>query len=244
MNESQKPFFLVAGGSSGIGSELIDLLVEAGNYVINLDLNPREGHRDRCQTKIVDLLDVNRCQEVITEIMEEGYQLKGVAIIAGVGFTTPLEELDPHEFTRQVNLNLNIVYNLCYFILPYLHSPSSIVTVSSTSVYGFSGSSVAYAAAKAGVIGLTKSLAHEVGGKGIRVNGVIPGAVDTELLHSLSTSIERSLLSKFTPLGQLAHPRQIAQMIQFLLGDQASHITGQMFVVDGGLSLAYRPSQM
>lgn len=244
MKSSQRKVFLVAGGSSGIGSELIDLLVDAGDFVYNLDLNPRAGHSTQCKTKIVDLQDVERCKEVITEIMKDVDQLTGVAIIAGVGFTTPIEYLDPIEFNKQVNLNLNIVYNLCYLTLPYLHSQSSIVTVSSTSAYGFSGSSVAYAAAKAGVIGLTKSLAHEVGRKGIRVNGVIPGAVDTDLLHSLSTSMERSLLSKFTPLGQLAHPRQIAQTIQFLLGEQSSHVTGQMFVVDGGLSLSYRPSHM
>ncbi|TCS95798.1 SDR family NAD(P)-dependent oxidoreductase [Hazenella coriacea] len=244
MEPSQKRVFLVAGGSSGIGSELIQLLVDAGEFVYNLDLKPREGHSNQCKTKIVDLQDVQCCQEAITEIIKEGNLFKGVAVIAGVGFTTPLEQLDPIEFNKQVNLNLNIVYNLCYFSLPHLDSPSSIVTVSSTSVYGFSGSSVAYAAAKAGVIGLTKCLAHEVGRKGIRVNCVIPGAVDTDLLHSLSTSMERSLLSKFTPLGQLAHPRQIAQTIQFLLGDQSSHITGQTLVIDGGLSLAYRPGHM
>lgn len=242
---TEKGTYIVAGGSSGIGSELVVLLTNKGFSVVNLDVNvPETELSSLCVTKQVDLTDPKSLESIVLEVSEEYEEIKGVAVVAGIGFTTPLKDLDPYEFSRQVNLNLNLVYNVCYYMISKLRTPASIVTVSSTSVYGFAGSSVAYAAAKSGVIGLTKSLAHEIGKRGIRVNCVVPGGVDTGLLNSLSTSMERSLMSKFTPLGGLAHPRQIAETIDFLLDERSNHITGQTIVVDGGLSLAYRPSHM
>jgi 3-oxoacyl-[acyl-carrier protein] reductase len=114
--------------------------------------------------------------------------------------------------------------------------------VSSTTVYGNGErASVAYAAAKAGVIGLTRSLAAEVAPRGVRVNCVVPGPVDTPLLHSLTTATERRMLQATIPLGRFATSEDVADVIHFLLGDGARYITGRTIVVDGGLSLAYRP---
>ena len=119
---------------------------------------------------------------------------------------------------------------------------SPVLTVSSTSIYGSEeGASVAYAAAKAGIIGLTRSLAMQLAREGIRVNCVVPGAVDTPLLNSLSTATEKRMLRSVIPLGRFADALEIAEVIHFLLEERARYITGQTIVVDGGLALAYKP---
>ncbi|HDR7210905.1 MULTISPECIES: SDR family NAD(P)-dependent oxidoreductase [Bacillus cereus group] len=241
----KKKAIVVAGGASGIGFELMQNLLKNGFHVINLDKNKSSiGQVERYVEFIVDLNDPERIKGVVQKLVTEDYEIEGLAIIAGIGYVTPFFDLSPVEFKSQVNDNLQIVFNVCYSVIPFLISTASIVTVGSTSVYGFAGSSVAYAAAKAGVIGLTKSLAHELGGRGIRVNCVIPGAVDTPLLKKLSTSTERNTMARFSALGKIAKPDQVAKTIYFLLGGDSAHITGQTLVVDGGLSLAYRPAYM
>ncbi|PES61475.1 hypothetical protein CN507_29215 [Bacillus cereus] len=241
----RKKTIVVAGGSSGVGLDLTKKLLKEGFHVINFDKNAANIEQTENYLEfITDLNNPEELKEIMFEFSNKGYRIDGLAIIAGIGYVTPFHDLNAKEFKKQVNDNLHIVFNVCYFVVPFLQSPGAIVTVGSTSVYGFSGSSVAYAAAKAGVIGLTKSLAHELGSKSIRVNCVIPGAVDTPLLKRLSTSTERYKLSKLAPLDNIANPNQIAETIYFLLKEESSHITGQALVVDGGLSLAYRPAYM
>lgn len=240
-----KKTIIVAGGSSGIGYELSKKLLNHDYYVVNLDLYPNQLIDDeKYLSTPIDLKDCKKLKEYIKKLNGNNYSIEGLAIVAGRGFTTPFEELDEIAFTEQVENNLHVVFNTCSAVIPYLTSPASIVTVGSTSVYGFSGSSVAYAAAKAGVIGLTKSLAKELGSKNIRVNCVVPGAVDTPLLKRLSTNTERTTLAKFSSLGNIAKPEEVAETLYFLLGKESSHVTGQTLVVDGGLSLAYRPAYM
>jgi len=237
---------LVAGGSAGIGSALVDQLVAAGHTVYNLDKSPRPPSASigagRCVTRMVDLRDDDAVDRVTREIAAEAEGLTGVAAVCGVGHGTPLEELSPREFRAQCDGNLAIVFTLCRMALPFLGAGASVVTVSSTTIYGNGErASVAYASAKAGIVGLTRSLAAEVASKGIRVNCVVPGAVDTPHLRSLSTPTERRMLRTLVPMGRFAAAAEVADVIQFLLGDGARYITGQTIVVDGGLSLAYRP---
>lgn len=240
--EKEKPCTLVAGGGSGIGRALVELLLEAGHRVYNLDIKPVEVNSDSFINRVVDLRNYSEVDAIVREIGAEAGRLRAVAAIAGVAQRTPLEQLSAEEFRAQTESNLDIIYNLCRAALPLLEPNSSIVTVSSTSVYGSdAGASVAYAAAKAGIIGLTRSMAMQVAARGIRVNCVVPGAVDTPLLNSLSSPTEKRLLRSVIPLGRMADSGEVAEVIHFLLEDRARYITGQTIVVDGGLSLAYRP---
>jgi 3-oxoacyl-[acyl-carrier protein] reductase len=161
--------------------------------------------------------------------------------VAGVGYSTSVDDVDVETFDQQVKTNLHQVYYVIKNILGIRKTLNSIVTVSSVSSFGGSGSSVSYGAAKAGVIGLTKNLAYELAIHNIRVNTVIPGAIATPLFLKLTTSTERRLLENVTPSRRLGTPEDVASVIFFLLSSESNHITGQCITVDGGLSLAYKP---
>jgi 3-oxoacyl-[acyl-carrier protein] reductase len=232
---------LVAGGSSGIGRALIDLLTAEGQRVHNLDLVRPDPEPDGCTTRVVDLRDYGAVEAAVREVAQESRGVRGLAVVAGIGYTEPLSELSPEAFRRQVESNLDIAFNLCKAAVGAL-SLAAIVMVSSSSVYGGVGASAAYVAAKAGIIGLTRSFAVELAPRAIRVNSVVPGPVDTPLFRRLSTASERRLLAELTPLHCLAEPSAVAEVIRFLLGEGSRHITGQSIAVDGGLTLAYRPA--
>ena len=114
-----------------------------------------------------------------------------------------------------------------------------VLTSSTTILYG--ESDLGYVAAKAGIAGLGKGLALALARRKIRVNVVAPGPIDTPMLRSVTTGAERAMLRTFTPLGRLGEPLHVANTILFFLDDGSAHITGQMLVIDGGLSIAYRP---
>jgi 3-oxoacyl-[acyl-carrier protein] reductase len=234
----KKECIIVAGGQTGIGQSLFALLKKDYEHVFNLDLFNDYEVTSPYEIRI-DLNDYSNLETKVHEIVNQ-YEIKAIAVVAGVGYVTSINEMDYKQFSEEVQNNLHIVFNMIKTCLPYLSDGASIVTVSSTSVYGSSGNSVAYAAAKAGVIGLTKSLAMELAPQKIRVNCVVPGAVDTTLFERLTRPTERRLMKEFTPLKKLAEPDDIAESIYFLLSNKAKHITGQTIVVDGGLSLAYK----
>ena len=135
-----------------------------------------------------------------------------------------------------LGVNLDGVFHCCQAALPHMihRKQGKIITLSS--MWGQVGASceVAYSAAKAGVIGLTRSLAKELGPSHIRVNCVAPGVIDTDMNGHL-TAQDLAALAEETPLGRIGQPEEVARAICFLAGEEASFITGQVLNVDGGM---------
>lgn len=232
---------LVSGGASGIGASLVQRLISEGHLVYNLDIKSNGITDPLYREFIVDLSSFEEVKQLIEQFKEEETTFDGIAAIAGVGYTTSFDELSIDEFSHQVNLNLHITYHLIKETSDMLADPASIVTISSTSSLGGDRTSIAYGTAKAGIIGMTKNLARELGVKNVRVNSVLPGPVDTPMFNDHSTSMERTLMKSLTPLNGIAKPEYVSNVINFLLHDESLHITGQVLTVDGGLSIAYKP---
>ena len=137
-----------------------------------------------------------------------------------------------------LNINLNGVYNLCKFVVPIMRQQESGSIVNISSMWGLRGASceVGYAATKAAVVGLTKSLALEVAPSKIRVNAIAPGCIETDMVKVLGEETKAMLVEE-TPIGRLGRPEDIAHAVSFLASEKASFITGQVLLSDGGFLL-------
>jgi NAD(P)-dependent dehydrogenase (short-subunit alcohol dehydrogenase family) len=231
---------IVAGGGSGIGRALVERLADEGRSVQVLDVRESAFASALVRSHRVDLRSYGAVKEVADDLGGRHEGIQAIAMVAGSGYTTSFETMTPGDFSAQVESNLTITFNVFRAFLPHLTKGSALVAVSSVNAYGGVGS-CAYAAAKAGVIGLVKSLALELSPRGIRVNAVVPGAVRTPMLDAMMTPTQQSILHRMSPLGS-GQPDQVAAVIDALLGPATSHVTGQAWVVDGGLSVAYRPA--
>jgi NAD(P)-dependent dehydrogenase (short-subunit alcohol dehydrogenase family) len=204
---------VVTGGASGIGLATSLALAEVGRPVAVWDLNGEGALRtaDAC------------------------------ARLHGVPAT--VDDLDPKTWGEVVDVNLRAEALLVRALLPaLLHACPGSAVVGISSVEALIGHGVlpAYCSSKAGLLGLTRSLAHALGGDGIRVNAVCPGAVDTPMLAPLLAFEDgRRLLEERIPLRRIATPEEVARAVRFLLSDEASYVHGSYLVVDGGMTAVH-----
>ena len=226
---------LVTGAGRGIGRATSERLAAAGWQVIGVDREWPDGQPDGCWT--ADLADPAPVADRIGGLE----RLDGLVNNAAINEPGSLEATDAATWARTFEVNLTAAFALIQAAIPALAaSTGSIVNVASVHALSTSSGNSAYAAAKAGLVGLSRSAALELGPRGVRVNAVLPGAVDTDMLQpgTEGDARKQSLdeLVTRTPLGRVARPDEIAAAIEFLLdGERASFITGQTLVVDGGV---------
>jgi len=184
--------------------------------------------------------DVAEAAQVNALVEQAAARLGGLdCLVCSAGIALPqqlLTDTTPDAWRALMGVDLDGVFHCVRAAIPHFvrQQSGSIVTVSS--MWGVTGGSceVPYSAAKAGVIGLTKSLAKELGPSNIRVNCVAPGVIDTDMNAHLSAE-DMAALGEETPLGRIGQPEEVAKAIRFLAGEEASFITGQVLCVDGGM---------
>lgn len=240
-----KPTALITGASRGIGRETALLLAEQGyRLVLNYhqseadalslagQLTAQGGEVMTCCVDVADDAQV-ACMVRIAEARFGGIDV--LVCNAGVAQQGLFTETTPDQWRALQAVHVDGAYHCCRHVLPGMirRQAGSIVLVSS--IWGLVGASceVAYSTAKAALIGMTKALAKEMGPSHIRVNCVAPGVIDTRMNAGLSDA-ERAALADETPLGRLGTPREAAQAIAFLCGEQAAFITGQVLSPNGG----------
>lgn len=240
---------LVTGGSRGIGRATSIELARAGAHVaVNYTANAAaandvvaaiEAEGGRAVALQGDVSDPDTGQALISQAEEAlGGELWNVVANAGITRDNLLARIGEEDWRAVIDTNLGGTFWVCKAASRRLLRlrRGSIVTMSSVvGIHGNAGQTN-YAASKAGVIGLTKALAAEVGSRGIRVNCVAPGYIATELTAALPEAAREALLG-MTPLKRLGDPEDIARAVRFLLSDDSSFITGAVLQVDGGMGM-------
>ena len=235
---------LVTGGSRGIGRAIVRTLAADG-WMVAFTWREREDEAQRLAGELgdaarpfrLDLLDRARPGSLVVEVEERVGPIAGLVNNAGVRHDALLAALPDDAWDELLDANLGGVFRCCRAVVPRMLSrrAGSIVNVSSlTAVRGVAGQA-AYGAAKAGILGLTRCLAREVGSRGIRVNAVIPGFVPTEMVADAAPEKVAALRAAEVLPGGVTTV-SVAGAVAFLLSDRAASITGQTLVIDAGTS--------
>lgn len=241
---------LVTGGTRGIGRAITERLLAdgctvaaayAGDAAAAAGVREKAdstGHGDRLTLHAADLADPDACGRLVHSVVERHGRVDHLVSNAGYVLEERLASIAAESWSRQLDVNLSASFFLAQAVLPGMVSRGSGRIVNIGSVSGHMGSPVqiAYAAAKAGLVGLTRSLARSVARKGVTVNCVVPGSFDTELSQALALT-NRELVTGLIPVGRWGRPEELAHAVAMLLDERASYITGAVLTVDGGMSM-------
>lgn len=234
---------LVTGGSRGIGAAVARELGAAGarvavNYRSSADV-AREiaGEIDGIAVE-GDVADPEQAASLVERVESELGDLDCLVNNAGVTRDGLIARMSDEDWDAVLDTNLRGTFNTCRAVSRKMLRRRAGSIVNLTSVVGIHGNpgQANYAASKAGIIGLTKALARELGTRGVRVNAVAPGYIDTELTGVLPEEVRNAILGN-TPLGRLGEPEDVARAVRFLCSDEAAFVTGAVLLVDGGLGM-------
>nr|WP_231701867.1 3-oxoacyl-[acyl-carrier-protein] reductase [Crassaminicella thermophila] len=237
---------VVTGGSRGIGKAIALKLAELGaNVVVNYTRSSDKADevvkiiKDMGRDAIALKADVSNTEEVKNFFKEIEKKFDTIDILvnnAGITKDTLLMKMKDEDWDKVININLKGTYNCTKAVTRKMMKQRSGKIINVASVVGVMGNAgqANYAASKAGIIGFTKSVAKELGSRGINVNAVAPGFIQTEMTDKLSEEVIENY-SKNIPLGKLGTPEDVANVIAFLCSDGARYITGQVINIDGGM---------
>lgn len=239
---------IVTGGSNGIGREIVRTLASLGAKVI-INYNSSETKAIELQSDLAkqnfevevfkaDVASFKESEELINFAIDKYGRLDILVNNAGITSDNLIMRMGEEDFDRVININLKGTWNCSKHATKYMAKQRFGKIINISSVVGIMGNAgqTNYAASKAGIIGLTKSLARELAKRNINVNAVAPGFIQTNMTASLNEALVQGIIENI-PLGRLGEAKDVANLVAFLTSEKAAYITGQVINVNGGLMM-------
>ena len=236
---------LVTGASRGIGQSISMILAQNGAHVVCVSRNINDvqsvvdkitHQKFNASAVSCDISDSNNVTELVKDIIEKHGRIDILINNAGITRDNLLMRMSEDDWNEVVNVNLKAAFTAIKAASRSMIKQRSGRIINISSVVGLIGNAgqVNYAASKAGLIGMTKSVAREFASRGITANCIAPGYVETQMTNKLTDEVKSSLNEQI-PLGRIGNVEDIAYAVAFLASDEASYITGQTLAVDGGI---------
>ncbi len=235
---------LITGAGRGIGKTIALKLAESGADIVLADMSPEvaevraevESLGRKCLTFEADVTDLEAIETMVKKIIEELGSIHILINNAGITQDNLFMRMKPEQWSKVIDVNLNGVFNVTKAVIRPMVKQRTGKIINISSVVGFSGNpgQVNYSSTKSALVGFTKSLAREVGARGVTVNAVAPGFIDTAMTQALNESQQEAILQQI-PLGRMGDANDIANAVAFLSSEEASYITGTILHVNGGM---------
>ena len=235
---------LITGAGRGIGKTIALKLAVSGADTILVDMSPEmddvrkeiEGMNRKCLTFQVDVTDLEAIYAMVNNLIEKLGEIHILVNNAGITQDNLFMRMKPEQWSKVIDVNLNGVFNVTKAVIRSMVKQRYGKIINISSVVGFSGNpgQVNYSSTKSALVGFTKSLAREVGTRGVTVNAVAPGFIDTAMTQALNESQQEAILQQI-PLGRMGDAGDIANAVAFLASKEASYITGTVLHVNGGM---------
>ena len=235
---------LITGGTRGIGAEISrGMKADGYDVVAGFHLNVQRAQRFQKETGIdilqFDVSDYDACERAVHKLEESHGPVDILINNAGITHDVFLHRMPQDAWHEVIETNLTSCFNMCRTVIGKMRDRGFGRIVNVSSVNGQTGQigQTNYAAAKAGILGFTKALALENAAKGITVNAICPGYVDTEMVRAIPERVQEVIKSQI-PVGRFGDPREICHVVRFLVADDACFVTGSTVSVNGGQYMA------
>lgn len=236
---------IITGASQGIGEAIALNLAQNGAQTILVDIQKKkldevvlkiEGINGKAQAYEADVSDTSQVMELVEILIKNHGELHHLINNAGITRDNLLMRMKEDEWDAVLAVNLKGVFNFSKAVIRHMIRNRYGRIVNISSVVGLIGNpgQTNYSASKAGVLGLTKSLAREVASRGVTVNAVAPGFIETAMTESLPEEVQKQFLDVI-PMGRFGTAQEVAQAVKFLISEEAAYLTGQVINVNGGL---------
>ena len=239
---------IVTGGARGIGRAICEALADAGANIVVVDINSDQATAAANDLKKqfdietlslqVNVADISQVEKMVKNVLDKFGKINILINNAGITKDNFLIRMSAEDFKAVLDVNLTGTFNCTKEVAKIMVKQRGGKIVNIASTVGLQGNigQANYSASKAGVIGLTKSAARELAKRGINVNAIAPGFIETEMTAKLADEIKKEYLARI-PLEKYGKPEDIAHAVKFLVSPDASYITGQVLVVDGGMAM-------